>query len=395
MLIGLSILFFTSFGFLLSSKNQKKYYLAIAIAFALLFALYNPPITDDLYRYYNMFDIIKDKSISDCIHLNFDISDWYLDYAIKDMMQNTRVFMLIMLILSRTGIKQLLPIFCCLCTYIPLICLVDKIGKKGEYNNIATNIGYVIIFCTVDYRFISCLRNLMAYAIFCLILYLDFHEDNKIKRAIYFFIYFILCELHMSCAVLLVLRITVLIFNDRFKMLISSALLLLNVAINIIIGLMETYLSFIPYVARLAKRASDYYLGRTNYNFNGAIFFVTCIFAVIFVILFGESRNKDNEEQAINAGGGLQKTYAMYIICFTLGSITQYDVLVRNTSLISMLSIPFIMLFYNNCVRREGTRTHLKTAKNRVLVFTASMILVYGSLLFYTLFSYMPMQNGF
>lgn len=395
MLIGVSILLLTSFGFFLSSKDQKKYYLVIAVFFALLLALYNPPISDDLYRYYNMFDIIKEKSFLDCINLNFNISDWYYNYVINDMMQNSRVFMLIMFIISRTGIKQLLPIFCCLCTYIPLICLVDKIGKKGEYNNIATNIGYVIIFCTVDYRFVSCLRNLMAYAIFCLILYLDFNEVNKKKRILYFFIYLVLCEIHMSCAILFALRIVVLIFKDRFKVIISSALLLLNVFINIIIGLMEKYLSFIPYVARLAKRASDYYLGRTNYNINGAIFFVTCILIVIFVILLSGGKNNHKDRGEYKIDGGFEKTYIMYIICFTLGSITQYDVLVRNTSLISMLSIPCIMLFYNNCVHREGIHIYLKRVKNSALLFITSLILVYGSLLFYTLFSYVPMQYGF
>ena len=395
MLLGLFILIITIIGFFVPKRQQKKYYIAIAFLLGVILMFYNPPETDDLYRYYKMFDIVKNKSFSDCISLNFGVSDWYYKYMLSDLMQNSRIFMLIIFIISRTGIRQLVPFFFCICTYVPLFILVDKISHKYEYRKIACNIGYMLVLFCIDFRFVTCLRNLMAYSIFALLLYDDMNTNSKKRKVLIFIGYVLLCEIHMSCTVLLVIRLLILIFKNKLKNYICIAFLFLGTFINLIVFVLQNYLGGFSYTVRLAQRITDYYIGRTEYNINGAVFFIVSILIELIIVFFCYriERKKIDQKYCSNAN------YFYYVTFFTLGSINQYDVLTRNVEIISILLLPYIMSFYNECVfAKKGCICIIssnKAAFYRFVVFALSILLLISSLLFYTNFSYVPMQKGF
>lgn len=388
MTVCVLIISLTAIGCFISRSNRRLYYIFAACILGTLYVFYNPPEADDLYRYYRLFDIVKKYSFSELVNLDFSISEWLYDYMLRDYLQNSKVFVAILFLISRIGSRELVPVFFCIMTYIPLFMVVLKISEQNKLNSLATGIGYIVIMFCIDYRFVSMLRNISAYAMFFYFLYVDVIEK---KRRIWCFVgYIILCQLHMACVILLAIRVVIFIFRDRFKLLISVVLLSLNLFLTLMIKIMIKYFGNITYIARLAKRISNYYYGRTNYNIHGALFFVACIFTTLVIYGLTSKKMKNKEYNCMY----------LYTTCFTIGSIYQYDVLLRNTEIIIILCLPYIMLFINTCISFDRGHLNIKGSSETSILsnwigLMAIVCLAITSLVFYTLFSYTPMQRCF
>lgn len=379
-----------AFSFAVPQKDIKKYFIISSVFISCLFFFYTPPETDDLYRYYNLFDIIKELSAKELIHSQFNISDWLYNYLLTDYLQNSRSFMVIMFIISRIGVKELLPVFFALLTYIPLICIICDIGERNNYSNQAMCICFNILLACIDVRFLTALRNMSAYSCFVALLYLDLVRDTK--KPLCFIGYLVLCELHMSCVVLLGIRLIMFITKKRFKHIIILAMISLFVFTEQIAYIIISYFGAFPFMSRLAKRMIDYNIGRTNYNFNGAIFFVGSILVCLICYLLIKNR------ESIYKYYELYGRAFLYLLAYTIGSIKQYDVLTRNCQLIAMMSIPFLMAFANDIRIKNGVITIDQqkdpTGLNNRYIFIFVVALIFFSYLFYGIFSYTPLQKG-
>ena len=377
-------------GYAVPRKQIKGYFILCSLLISFMFAFYNPPQTDDLYRYYGLFDIVKGMPLNEYIHSRFNTSDWLYNYLLNDYMQNSRTFMAILFVVSRIGIKEVLPILFALLTYIPLIKLICEVADDNEYSKQALCMMFVIILACVDVRFLTALRNMSAYAWFTYLLYVDLVKNRK--RILCFVGYILLCELHMSCVVLLAIRLIILITNKRFRFLIMVGMISVFVFTEQLASLITTYFGGISFLSRLAKRMIDYNIGRTNYNFNGAIFFVGSLLVCLVCYLL--ARNRAEIKQKYELYGRM----FIYVFAYTVGSIRQYDVLTRNCQLMVMLCIPFLMIIAND-IHIQGGRvsisvgTNIESANNTLLFFLIVALVVF-SFTFYGLFSYMPMQSG-
>lgn len=384
------LIFFGAFSFVIPQKDIKKYFIISSILISCLFFFYTPPETDDLYRYYNLFNIVKGLSAKELIHLQFNVSDWLYNYLLTDYLQNSRSFMVIMFILSRIGVKELLPVFFSLLTYIPLICVICDVGERNNYSKQAMCICFNILLACVDVRFLTALRNMSAYSCFVALLYWDLVRNKK--KPLCFIGYLILCELHMSCVVLLGIRLVLLITKKRFRYIISLVMISLFVFTEQIASIIMSYLGSFPFMTRLAKRMLDYNIGRTNYNFNGAIFFVGSILVCLVCYLLIKNR------ESISKDYELYGCAFLYLLAYTIGSIKQYDVLTRNCQLIVMLLIPFMMTFANDIIIQGGVisieQQENVIGSNNEVIFALVVALVLFSYIFYGLFSYTPLQDG-
>lgn len=392
MIIGMALAFFGLIGFLIPREHLKKYYLLVAFILSTSLVFYNPPETDDLYRYYNMFDIIKDLSFKDLLNGQFGVTDWYYNYMLSDYMQSSRTFMVILFVIAKLGIKQLLPMLFCMLSYVPIVILIDKLGKREELSRLALNFAYITMLFCFDFRFATLLRNPSSYALFALLLYIDLVENRN--KWFCFIGYILLCGLHMASVVLVFIRILIGVFRSRFRKTICIVLLFMNTLLQLIIMVLSTFGGGFTYITRLIKRINDYYYGRTAYNINGAMFFVGSIIVTLIVFAFVATHVEQSEEDE-----KFSLCY-LYLTFFTIGSIKQYDILVRNTKLIVLLCIPSILYFFNNFVRSYRNHLYIMPTKNGKVVtsfvtFVSIMCLIITSILFYTLFSYMPMQAGF
>ena len=385
------LLFLGVLSFYIPRKNLKSYFKLSAVILSSLFFFYEPPISDDLYRYYGLFDIIKKLSLKELIQRQFNSSDWLYDYLINDYLSNSKTFMAGMFILSRIGIKQLLPFVFTLLTYIPLFMLIIEVGEDTKASKIAMCIAFVLVLACVDYRLVSIIRNISAYAMFSKVLYDDL--VRKKNRIICFVFYLILCELHMACIVLLGIRLVILLTNKRCKYIMIAMFVSLFALTEQIIWVLRNYFSNFGFLLRLAQRIGNYNIGRTSYNIHGALFFVGSI--IVTLIIYANYKRAE--------GSAPLEEYRMcylYITAYTIGSIKQYDVLTRNTKLLVMLVIPFAVYLITKTIRIRGVKLIFMgngggISTTSLIHFLSIELLIIVSFVFYTLFSYIPMWQWF
>ena len=377
-------------GLFISRKNLKTYQVIACFLISSVYFFYTPPQADDLFRYYNLFDIVKGLSLSQLLRSQFTVSDWLYNYLLTDYMRNSKTFMAILFVLSRTGIKQLLPVFFSLLTYIPLVLVISDIGKTQRYSRESMCICFGVMLACIDLRFLSMLRNMAAYSVFVSLLYVDLVKEKK--RFLCFIGYIVMCELHMSCVLLLAIRLVVMIANKRFQYIIILIMLSLFIFTEQIADIINAFFGNIGFLSRLAQRMIDYNIGRTSYNTHGAIFFVGSIFVcIIFYLLIKDRKRVKTRYQLYG------KVY-VYFCAYTAGSILQYDVLTRSCQLIAMMCLPYIMAFANditiNCYSITVSEGENRRICDNQVLFILLLFLIAFSYAFYGMFSYVPLQRG-
>lgn len=377
-------------GLFISRKNLKTYQVIACFLISSVYFFYTPPQADDLFRYYNLFDIVKGLSLSQLLRSQFTVSDWLYNYLLTDYMRNSKTFMAILFVLSRTGIKQLLPVFFSLLTYIPLVLVISDIGKTQRYSRESMCICFGVMLACIDLRFLSALRNMAAYSVFVSLLYVDLVKEKK--RFLCFVGYILMCELHMSCVLLLGIRFVVMITNKRFQYVIVAIMLSLFIFTKQIADIINTFFGSIGFLSRLAQRMVDYNIGRTNYNVNGALFFMGSILVCIVFYMLTKDKRK------VKANYQLYGKVYVFFCAYTVGSILQYDVLTRSCQLIAMMCLPYIMAFADditiNCYSITVSEGENRKIWGNQMLFILLLLLIVFSYAFYGAFSYVPLQKG-
>lgn len=373
------------------NKNRGIFYFFATALLSSLYLFYNPESGYDLHRYYDIMEIVSRNTFSDLFGLKIIVDDWYYNYAIKDFANNSQVFMLVVFICSRVAFREILPFVFSFLTYTLLFLFIKKIGKKEGLSHSSIAILTIVILACIDFRFISMLRNISAYAIFVYFTYIDLVE--KKKRPLCFVMYIIACMIHSSCVVLLGIRVLVFLSKKYMTKYIAALLVMISGFLNLIIYILRTFFPGIEYLQRIATKISDYYIRRTNYNYKGAMFFIICIVICCLIYLFVHRKKIVSNEY------NLYDEFSIYVTAFTVGSIYQYDILLRNCELLVMIHIVYIALFLKEYVRIDGLKIRVINEKanwisSRMVLFLVSM-LVSMSFMFYFLFSYIPMDSGF
>ena len=391
MTVLLLLLFLGGISFFIPQKRIKIYFVFSAIAISLMFLFYEPSPLDDLHRYYDLFDTVKHLSLSEYIDGNYGTQDWLINHMLNDYRQNSFLFMHIMFVISRTGIKELMPVFFSLITYIPLFMLVYDVCKDNKYSKTTMCFCFILILAGIDFRFASCLRNLSSYSIFAYTLYLDTVKKTKWYWCIIGYV--AACGIHMACLPLIMLRLVAIIISGRLKWPVAACLLFTRRLALLFASLANTFLGGNSFISSFANKIENYFLGRTEYNNNGAIFFCAAILVLVIIyIAVKKDRSIPKEYKKYDA-------VYLYSAALTIGCIGQYDILLRNCQLLVMLSIPFVSHFINSRLIFAVDDIKFVSPQRKLcrdmLVCCCFVGLVLASFLFYTLFSYIPIDKCF
>ncbi len=392
MLVFLILLTIGTVSFAIPRRYMKGYFILSAVVISALFFFYIPPESDDLFRYYSLFDLVEHINFSEYFHGKYGTDNWLWNYMLNDYKANAGTFSFLLFFVSRTGIKQLLTFTCSMLTYLPLFMLVWEICSKEKKSKSTLCMCFIIILACIDFRFVSCLRNLSAYALFTYVLYQDLVMKKKTLWC--FIVYFILCRLHMACVVMLAMRVVVLLFNNRFRWIIVGVLTLTQSLSGLMVFILNTFFFQVPLLQKLSEKIKVYFILRTGYNVKGSLFFIGSIGMVILLYLFVKKSGIISEKYK------KYETIFLYMTAFTVGSIGQYDVLMRNCELIVMMGLPFIAIWFNEKLVVQDRSIKLVSLNRAeeiqsVIAMLACVGLIALSVIFYTLFSYLPMDSGF
>jgi len=376
-------------SFFIPYKNLKAYFVLSAIILSAAFFFYDPPVTEDLYRYYQLFDNVKALSLKKYLAQEYNTQDWLINHMLNDYKESAWFFSATLFVLSRTGIREIMPFVFSLLTYIPMFMLVYHVCKDNKFSKLTACLCFVMILACIDFRLVSCLRNLSAYSIFAYTLYED--AIKKRKKIWCVFMYFIACGLHMSCLPLVLMRILAAFLKGRIKWVVVTALLFSEGLALLFATLIKSFLSGNILFVMLAEKIEIYLLERTDYNVNGAIFFCASLFVIALIYITVK------REKIIPAIYQKYESAYLFIGAYTVGCIGQYDILFRNCELMAILLVPFIARFINRrmVLGYNGISVVAPQDKIRrdVVVAFCFIGLIVMSFIFYTLFSYIPMGN--
>lgn len=392
-MVALSILgLLGAISFFVPRKKMKAYFCVAALILGGLLMCYTPPETDDLARYYNLFETIKQLRFGEILNGQYGTDDWLINYMLNDYKANAPVFMAVLFLISRIGVKELVVFIFAILTYIPAFFLILEVCEDEKCKKGILCICFCMVLACFDFRFVSCLRNLSAYAMFVYVLYRDL--TKKTKTRICFIFYISLCMLHMSCVTLLGMRILLFIKNKLINRIIIVILFGIQVFIPVITFISNKVFYEIPYIVRLVQKINDYFLGRTDYNIKGSLFFICTILVVIMIWSIAKI------EKFIPPKYYKYSSMFVLVVAFTIGCISQYDVLLRNTQLVVLLVIPFVALFLKRVVLTGYKSIRLISANRKyeilnLMVGVSIIGIIVLSMFFYTKFSYLPIDSYF
>lgn len=355
------------------------YFWVCAIILSSLYFFYVPPFEDDLYRHYELLEIAKDMSLRDILIDNtITNSNLYNSYIIS-----AKVYLLYLFFISKLPAIEFLPVITTFIIYTLSFVRLNKIATEIDAPRIAIVIGFISFLCMTDYRDFSCIRNMLAYALFSYIIYEEL-VNNK-NKYIAFLLYGLLCLLHMSCVVLLGLRLILgLSSKKHIKQIVVIALLSIYTLTPYILGVMAQFFNT-PYLAYLVEKISIYRLSRTAYNWHGAMAYITIITAQTVLYRY-VIKNKIYPERFKR-----YNTYTLFVLAFTIGAFGQYDILRRSVTLMTMLFLPYIVMAFSaftNATRRP-------TTTREPIIYIGYGLVLLCSLLFLGWISYRPMDQCF
>lgn len=352
-------------GFLTNIKINKKQYMFIliffGIAYAFLAAQIKPPPQWDLFHHYNEINNMRMGGI---------------DYAFtqgryKELFVINFIYYIVSLF-SYNNLLVFITIFIEYMIFTYITC--DLKGKfSSERNTIAFSLNFFLFFALVNIVLsISGIRNVFAFSIASLAVYIDIYKERK--GILKYFIYIIPVFIHPSTIIVPIVRIFVL----TPKMYKFAPLL-------IIWGMFSSYISEVLESSSVgALKTAGYLLnlyGENSYIFDNRLVIVNVIFVSIIMIACFYILQKKHMYY-----NNAQLRYITFIIMYlftALGSLQ--NVLIFNRMLygLAFLILPVIHLILQSLPIKRRTIFVLIC-----IVFFTGMIMYQGLELFHAITYY-------
>ena len=389
MIVFITLMIFGCVGFAIPKQYLKGYMLISAICISSLYFFFTPPIYYDLSRHYDLLHIIRRLDIKTVL---FGREESF-NRMLNEYMDNSKIYLIYAYIISQFGVDALLPVITGIIIFSAvskiIIMTAEDIGGKIEDWKIAFCFFFLLMM--MDFRTISGIRNMLAFALFAYVLYYDLVRNvGKIRC---FIAYFIIANIHTSVYILIVIRLFLSIEKLLPKWIIMLVILLLYSFLDIIVRLLNMIID-VPLVQSLLRKINTYgYGGGSDYRYTRGVIHLILILIQMFVYLYVK-RNLYLQKKFIRYGD-----FFFFSILLALGAIRQYDMFVRSNMLFYFTIYPFLLLFLKNNV--DELPHELITSKNsliglsEVCVYFMIFAAVIISIIMYVNGYYAPMDSGF
>ncbi len=366
--------------------NKYKWQLILSAALLSLLYLFFVPSKDyDLFRHFEVMNIVEGMSFKELFFEKVSTDNWLL----ADYLDSSQVYLFYLFLISRLRLDTLLPVITVLIVYATAFLRIHKLGKEENISGAAVFIAFITVLFVMDYRDLSGIRNMLAYSLFTYTVYEEL--VNKRNPIACFSVYILLCGVHMSCVILLALRVAVLI-SQRSKVLRTlAAIAIFGIytfamdIISLISGLVGS-----PYLESLVYKITVYREGRKDYNPAGAVVYISIISVLFVVYLIARRQGLVGEKFKSYS------LYTLFVFAFTAGAFLQYDIIRRNTTLIMLTALPFVILYFGRHIKGSVRRFSLTgESKFDVLASSGYAVFLIFCLAFFWWISYLPMDAGF
>jgi hypothetical protein len=341
MIITSTIIFLCTLSFFVPRNRLHFFFVISAVLFSALYFWFSPPIDYDLYRHYLSFESMKNVSFQDL----FDNQYIFDNNLLNEYSKVSKVYIIILFILSRIGIKQILPWIAGVIIYTVASEMIWQTGSDLNSNKTAILFAFFFLYCCMDFRSVSGIRNMLAFIVFSFVLYQELiQKKNKILCWIS---YLSLCGIHMSCVIFVGLRMVLLIGKRWIKIPVIFVCFFLYGFSDIIADFLTKF-NEMPYLNALRLQIEGYLIGRSEYNPKGIFIYLIIEVGVLFLYLEVYKNKKFKKYM------GQYGEYCLYVVMFALGSIRNYDLFVRSNIIIISLFLPIIVFYFTYIIEFKG-----------------------------------------
>ena len=349
---------------LIPRKYIKWLFLALVLALSIM-AFYVKPIkTDDLIRYYNSLNLLREKSLAGYFDLQRD------GYGNFDAVP---VCGLYFFFVSKLGNNNFLPAITIFLTYGSMLFVIWRFANYYKISKLYIFIGTLFLLSTYwYYDTCSGIRNGLAFAVAMFCLYFDLVE----KKKAFWLGYFVAVGIHSAAVIFLGLRLLTEI-NMRLRLKILNAISLVGVFLgSYIIEFLGKIFNNSFFDVLLEKTAKNKVRVISLTSGTTILSLVLLLAVIIMCIYMNYLINRDNIEniESINY-------FFILLMFFSVGSISSYLIFTRFMHwVVPMFGALIIMLCLDlNKKRRQETyfAPHGKsTIKRDVSVYSSNEIIL-------------------
>ena len=340
MIVTCSILFWGCLGFIIPRKYMRIYMILASIGLSSLYFFFKPPVQYDLYRHYEVLQILRKNDLWRILNGSFNKGT----ETLKSLQQGSPVYLLYAYVISLFQLDELLPVISGIIIYASVsdIILMAAEDTGEEIADWKISLCFFFLLIMLDFRTISGIRNMLAYAVFANVLYRDLVRNAS--KPLCFIVYFALANIHNSVVILIIIRLMIELTRFVPKLLLMIINLTAFSFIDLILVFLERY-SGIPMIRALIDKIYVYgFGGGTKYIMSrGVIRFILLVF---YLSLYLYCKKSIPQAKLFQKYGDVILLFSLY----ALGSIRQYDIFVRSSIFLYFTILPFLLLFLHYIV---------------------------------------------
>lgn len=303
--------------------RNRKFVLVLTFAFLSWIALgFEPTPNLDLYRHYETLDTFRNIGYEATVEMR------------RHSMGDLPVYSMLFYAISFLGNNKLLLVFTYYVVYGCLFSVLSMHIKDEKLSDKHWRIGYAIIMLTTNAYAMTGVRNMLAFAVVCLFMYIDLRR--KKMRILSAVMYILMCFLHDSMMIFVIFRIMLYFSNIKgFKILRFCVVLwpflqeriggiLENSSIPLLVSVSEKLASY------TTKEAAERWVGGLGLETLTLLKFVFIAFIIVYYFQMTQSHQEDPY---------LQMIFLTALLC--LGGIGSRALADRYMSMAMLYAVPF------------------------------------------------------
>lgn len=305
--------------------KSRKFVLVLTFVFlAGIALLFEPTPQLDLYRHYETLDTFRDIGYEATVEMR------------RHSMGDLPVYSMLFYVISFLGHNKLLLVFTYLAIYGCLFAVLSMYIKDEKLSDKHWQIGYALIMLTTNAYALTGIRNMLAFAVVCLFMYIDLRRRKM--RIISMVTYVLMCLLHDSIVIFVLFRF-ILYFSKikGFKVLRYGVVLwpLLQERITSVLGE-----SSIPLLVSVSEKLASYTTQEAAERWVSGIAlemlsFSKFVFVAIVIVYYFQMTKLHREEPYMQM--------LLMIALFSFGGIGSRALADRYAAMAIMYAVPFVV----------------------------------------------------
>ena len=335
MVITCSILFWGGLGFFIPKKYMRVYMVVAAIGMSSLYFLFQPTSRYDLYRHYEVLHILRKSNLVQILKGEFSRNNEIL----ADMLNSSPLYLIYAYCISKLQIDELLVVITGIIIYTSTSNIILMASDDIDEDIADWKIAFCFFFllAMLDYRTISGIRNMTAYALFANILYKDVVRNAN--KLLCFTAYIALANFHSSVWVLIAIRLMLELSRFIPKLVLMVGMLVSFSFVELILNFLKRFSSIQMIESLIIKMEAYGFGGGSKYIVSRAMIRVFHIIIYLSILMYCKKKIPKTQR--------FQKywDFVVLFIMFTIGAISQYDIFVRGNVFMYFSILPFLLLF--------------------------------------------------